>query len=57
MDYQQKEKWSSSSQGKLNPKRKAQREPVDKEDKEDRERMQNTIKEIDPSKGEELSME
>eukprot|EP00253_Pinus_taeda_P013833 PITA_13833 len=54
---QEKGKEISSSQGKLNPKRKAQREPVDKEDKEDRERIENTTMEIDPSKGEELSME
>lgn len=30
---------------------------VDKEDKEDKRRMENTTMEIDPSKGEELSME
>jgi len=39
MDYQEKRKESSSSEGKLNPKRKAQREPTYKEDKE---RMETT---------------
>ena len=44
-------------QGKPNTKRKAQRELADKEDKEEREGMETTTMEIDPSKGEELSME
>jgi len=58
MDYQGgKEKESSSSQGKLKPKRKSQSELTKKEEKGDRENMDNTTMEIDTSRGEELSME
>lgn len=57
MDYQEKGKERNSIQGKPNPKRKAQRELVEKEEKEDSEKMENTTMEIDPSKGEELIME
>lgn len=58
MDYQgEKVKESSTSQGKSKPKRKAQSELIEKEEKEEREKMDNIIMEIDTSRGEELSFE
>lgn len=54
MDCQEKGKESSFSQAKTTPKRKAQRELIDKYEQVG---METTIMEIDPRKGEELSIE
>ena len=54
MDYQEKGKEISSSQAKTTPKQKAQ---IDLKDKDEQVAMETTIIEIDPSKGEELSIE
>ena len=54
MDCQEKGKESNSSQIKTTPKWKAQRDFTDKDEQIG---METTIMEIDPSKGEELSME
>jgi len=58
MDYQgEKEKESNTSQGKSQIKRKAQSEPIKKEEKEAGEKMENAGMELDTSRGEELSTE
>lgn len=51
MDYQgEKGKESSTSQGKSQTKRKAQSEPIEKEEKEVGDKMENAGMEIDTSK-------